>query len=161
MQKIFLVLLVFLNLNSFSQAIDKAVNDAIDKKLQSAQINTVLIDSIVTAKISQFSKTLDSSVLVAKTVTGTFYIDTIKQSSSNAWYILTLGGESGANKPVSVKMINVVYSGGIYSIPNITTVKAFTGLIGGAFDIILVSGLPVVRITSTSNVKWTYKRTSL
>jgi hypothetical protein len=161
MRKLFFFFALIFSVSGYSQAIDKAVNDAIDKKLQLLPINTAVIDSIVTAKISQFSKTLDSSVLIVKTVTGTFNIDTIRQTSSNAWYMLTIGGESGTNRPVSVKMVNIAYSGGVYSIPNITTVKAFTGLTGGAFDIVLINGVPCVKITSTSNVKWTYKRTSL
>lgn len=149
MKKLIVIILCFLSLNVFSQ-VDAAIDAKIDAKINSA----------IDAKLSKFAKTLDSIVSISRTVSGTFYIDTIRQEiNTNKWYLLTITGEVGTTKMSSVKIVNIANSNGVFSIVNTTTIKSMPTY---SLDIALLNGIPLVKITgTTASVKWTYKKTNI
>ncbi len=149
-----LALFMLISSALFSQSVDAVIDAKIEAK----------VNQLVDAKLSAFAKTLDSAIFKTVTATGTNYIDTIRQGNSqNCTYLLTLNGEtvSGA-KITAIKAVNINTTTGIYSVPFQTSIRGFTGT-SGSFDVVVVGGVAVVKITvsSTNTIKWTYKRSNI
>jgi len=111
------------------------------------------VKHIVTKEIREFGKTLDSILIVEKDVLGTFYIDTLfVKEGTVALYELTLTGigvsTCSAKKYAVISNIN-----GQYTIVRNLNPVAYSGYAGSKWDLILVNGLPMVRITSPNFTK--------
>lgn len=176
MKKLFLLIFTMISLNSFSQSVEKAINDLIDVKLNlsgidqkietkvNALVNS-LVDARIDAKLAAFSKTLDSSIILERTATGTFNIDTIRQANNtNKWYFVTLTGDANGTKISAVRMVNIaVNSSGAYTVQKQSAIVPFSG-ISGTFDVSIVNNVCTLKITlasASTTVKWNYRKTNI
>ena len=140
MKKIITILLLTICVNSFGQ-IDNAVK------------------TVVKTEIKEFEKTLDSVLVVEKTATGVFYVDTLfVADGTSALFELTLTGVSGTSVASAKKYAIVSNIGGRYTIVRNLNPVGYSGYTGSKWDLLLVNGLPMVRITSPTLTKWQYKR---
>lgn len=151
-KKTLTVVFILIGFNSFGQ-----VDAAIDAKIETK------INSSIAQTISDFSKKLDSVVIKNRTQSGVFYIDTLSAPINDvALYQVSVIGISGANRPSAVKVVLVTNNNGVYSISRNVSLLAFSGLTGGNFDVVLLNGLPQIKVTgTTSSIKWTYKKINL
>lgn len=155
MRLIKVVFLCLLSFSGFSQSLDAVVDAKIEAR----------VNQLVDAKLAAFAKTLDSAVYKNVTATGTTFIDTIRQGNSqNCTYLLTLNGETASGTKIhAIRSVNINTTSGIYSVPFQRAIVGFTG-ISGSFDISIVNNVASVKITlasSSSTVKWSYKRTNI
>lgn len=153
--KLILILCTFISTSLFSQSIDAVVDAKIEAR----------VNQLVDAKLAAFAKTLDSAVYKNVTATGTTFIDTIRQGNTqNCVYLLSLTGETASGTKIhAIRAVNINTSGGIYTVPFQTAIRGFTGT-SGSFDISIVNNVASVKITlasSSSTVKWSYKRTNI
>lgn len=143
-----ILLLLFTPLLSIAQ-IDKAVNDAIDSKLQ-----------VINAKIDAITMSGDT-VGVIKTVSrpGVFYIDTISvANNSGAWFDLLLAG----NLARGAKRIYVTNTNGTYKINPSPFEITFTGMTGGSWEVAVVNNIVMVKVTGTAVItNWKLTRLNL
>ena len=117
------------------------------------------VKNVVTKEIIQFGKTLDSILVVEKYAVGTFYIDTLIVKEGTALFFeMTLVGVGGTNVSSAKKYAVISNIGGVYRIVRNLNPVAYSGYTGSKWDLLLVNGLPMVRITSPNLTKWEYKR---
>lgn len=116
------------------------------------------VKNVVTKEIREFGKTLDSVFMVQKAAIGTFYIDTLLVKEGTAvLFELTLTGV-GTSVASAKKYAVISNIDGRYTIVRNLNPVAYSGYTGSKWDLLLVNGLPMVRITSPNLTKWEYKR---
>jgi len=117
------------------------------------------VKTVVTKEIRDFSKTLDSVLVVEKDAIGIFYIDTlIVPDGKLVLFELSLAGISTVGFCSAVKYVVISNSNGKYTILRNLNPMSYSGYTGSKWDVLLVNGLPMVRITSPVFSTWAYKR---
>jgi len=117
------------------------------------------VKTVVTKEIRDFSKTLDSVLVVEKDAIGIFYIDTlIVPDGKLVLFELSLAGISTVGFCSAVKYVVISNSNGKYTILRNLNPMSYSGYTGSKWDVLLVNGLPVVRITSPVLSTWIYKK---
>lgn len=146
--KTILTILLLIPLFSIGQ-IDKAVNDAIDSKLQ------VINSKIDAIKITSSGDTIGVVKIVSRP--GTFYFDTITvANNSGAWFDLLLSG----NLARGAKRIYVTNTNGVYKVNPSPFEITFTGMTGGSWDVIVLNNIVMVKVIGTL-IKTDWKLTRL
>lgn len=145
-----ILLLLLAPLLSIAQ-IDKAVNDAIDNKLQT-----------INAKIDAIKITASGDTVgIIKTVSrpGTFYIDTITvTNNSGAWFDLLLSG----NLARGAKRVYITNTSGTYKVNTTPFEITFTGMTGGSWDVVVVNNIVMIKVVGTTAVtNWKLTRLNL
>lgn len=140
MKKLIFIIALFLTSICYSQTVDNAVK------------------SVVKDEITQFSKTLDSVLVIQRESSGIFYVDTlfVKDGTVGLFEMNLTGIGSSVSSAKKYAIISNI--AGKYTIVRNLNPISYSGYTGSKWDLLLVNGLPMVRITSPILTKWEYKR---
>ncbi len=149
MKYIILFFVLIISLQSFSQDVNKSVDERIEAKLAALPPSgSASVDSLI--------RSLEKIYIKTKISSGTFILDTLTCDNNTAasFHLEIIGGTTGRGyKWVTINNVN-----GIYNIVGNVNLSSFTGITGALFECVKVGNSVVVRITSPAVTSWKLKR---
>lgn len=149
MKYIILFFVFIISLQSFSQDVNKSVDERIDAKLAALPPSGgVSVDSVLNK--------LEKIYIKTKVSNGIFILDTLTCDNNTAasFHLEVIGGTTGRGyKWVTINNVN-----GNYSLLGNVNISSFTGITGALFEVVKINGLIVCRITSPNVLQWKLKR---